>query len=76
MRTIYLTLSFCILMSAPFASAQSSIAAAGGETPIAAVRSEARFATVRAKTPIAAGKGKMIDVSLGYYYVRDRKSVV
>jgi opacity protein-like surface antigen len=29
---------------------------------------------VRAKTPIAAGKGKMIDVSLGYYYVSSGKS--
>jgi len=74
MRTIFLTLSFCFLMSALPASAQSPIAAAEDETPIAAVRSETRFANVRGKTPIAAGKGKTIDVSLGYSYVSSGKS--
>ena len=59
MRTVFTTL-FCFMLCATHASAQSPVADARGETPATAPR---------VKNPVAAARGKKIDVSLGYSYV-------
>ena len=73
MRIIFPAL-FCSLLCTPPASAQSSIAGASGEPPPAAASAEVPLAPIKPlkpirKTPVAAAKGKTIDMGLGYSYV-------
>src|ERR1700719_919175 len=64
MRTVFTTL-FCFMLCATHASAQSPVANARGETPAAAPG---------VQNPVAAARGKKIDVSLGYSYVSHGES--
>jgi opacity protein-like surface antigen len=57
MRTIFPAL-FCFLLCATPASAQSSIAAARGETPVADASGETPITAASGKTPIAAVRSK------------------
>jgi len=76
--------SFCLLLYATHASAQSPLTVASSDTPVTETRSVPRVAApspiipiapIRAKPPLVAGRGKMIDVSLGYAYLRSAQSL-
>jgi opacity protein-like surface antigen len=74
MRIIFPAL-FCSLLCTVPALAQSSIAGASGEATAAAASAEAPLPPIRpvkpirSKTPVAAAKGKTIEMGLGYSYV-------